>query len=386
MKNLQMIILCLISFGLFSCGHKEENQQAAPPPPKVSVYETKASDVPIYQEFVGQIYGFKDIGISARVEGYLEGIHFEEGSQVKKGVLLYTLESQRFEADVAAKMSSVAAAETVKTEAKTYLDRIRPLAKEKAVSQSDLDSAQAQYDVGISQVKAAEANLRAAKIQLGYTKIYSPISGIIGKTKAKVGDFVGRQPNPIILNTVSRIDTVLVEFFITESQYLMLMRRYMELVRKGQFKEGGKADLSLILSDGSVYPHTGKADFVNREVDPQTGALLIQASFPNPDELLRPGQFAKVKGEVEVVKDGILIPQRCVMELQGTFSVYVLGDQNKIQMKTVTVGPKIESFWLIRDGLKAGEKVVYEGLQKVKNGTVVAAEVVDVPFEDEKKK
>ena len=233
MKNLQMIILCLISFGLFSCGQKEQDQQAVPPPPKVSVYETKASDVPLYQEFVGQVYGFKDIGISARVEGYLEGIHFMEGSRVKKGMLLYTLESQQFEADVAAKMSGVAAAETIKTEAETYLNRIRPLAEEKAVSQSDLDSAQAQYDVGISQVKAAEANLRAARIQLGYTKIYSPISGIIGKTKAKVGDFVGRQPSPIILNTVSRIDTVLVEFFITETQYLMFSRRYLEQVGKG---------------------------------------------------------------------------------------------------------------------------------------------------------
>jgi len=386
MKRLEMIFLCLLSVGLFSCGPKEDVQQAPPPPPKVSVYETSAREVPLYQEFVGQIYGFKDIAISARVEGYLEGIHFQEGFPVKKGMLLYTLESQQFEADVAAKMSGVAAAETFTTEAKTYLDRIKPLAKEKAVSQSDLDSAQAQYDVGLSQIKAAKANLRAANIQLSYTKIYSPISGIIGKTKAKVGDFVGRQPSPIILNTVSRIDTVLVQFFITESQYLMLMRTHIVEREEKRAAKDDKPDLELILSDGSVYPHKGKADFVNREVDPQTGALLIQASFPNPDELLRPGQFAKVKAQIDVVKDGILIPQRCVMELQGTFSVYVLGAENKIQMKEVKVGPKIESFWLIREGLKPGEKVVYEGLQKVKNGTVVEAKVVDVPFKDEKKK
>jgi len=386
MKRLEMIFLCLLSVGLFSCGPKEDVQQAPPPSPKVSVYETSAREVPLYQEFVGQIYGFKDIAISARVEGYLEGIHFQEGFPVKKGMLLYTLESQQFEADVAAKMSGVAAAETFTTEAKTYLDRIKPLAKEKAVSQSDLDSAQAQYDVGLSQIKAAKANLRAANIQLSYTKIYSPISGIIGKTKAKVGDFVGRQPSPIILNTVSRIDTVLVQFFITESQYLMLMRTHIVEREEKRAAKDEKPDLELILSDGSVYPHKGKADFVNREVDPQTGALLIQASFPNPDELLRPGQFAKVKAQIDVVKDGILIPQRCVMELQGTFSVYVLGAENKIQMKEVKVGPKIESFWLIREGLKPGEKVVYEGLQKVKNGTVVEAKVVDVPFKDEKKK
>jgi membrane fusion protein (multidrug efflux system) len=386
MKKLELIFLCFLLLGLFSCTPKEDTEQAPPPPPEVSVYEIKAREVPLYQELVGQVYGFKDIGISARVEGYLEGINFKEGFPVKKGMLLYTLESQQFEADVAAKMSGVAAAKTFTTEAKTYLDRIKPLAAEKAVSQSDLDSAQAQYDVGLSQIKAAKANLRAANIQLGYTKIYSPISGIIGKTKAKVGDFVGRQPSPIILNTVSRIDTVLVQFFITESQYLMFMRRHMEQIDKGKFEQVEKANLELILSDGSIYNHKGTPNFVNREVDPQTGALLIQASFPNPDELLRPGQFAKVKGEIQLLKEGILIPQRCLIELQGTFSVYVLGAENKIKMKEVKVGPKIESFWLIREGLKSGEKVVYEGLQKVKDGTVVEPKVVHVPFKDEEKK
>ena len=386
MKKIVLNFLCIFFLTLFSACSKEEAKQQPPPPPKVTVYQTKAREVPIYQEFVGQIYGYKDINIAARVEGYLEGIHFEEGFRVKKGELLYTLESQQFEADVAAKMSGVAGAETIKTESETYLNRIKPLAKEKAVSQSDLDSAVAQYEVSISSVKAAKANLRAAKIQLGYTKIYSPISGIIGKTKAKVGDFVGRSPNPIILNTVSRIDTVLVQFFITESQYLTFMRRHMSEIDSGKVEEVEKSDLQLILADGSVYTHKGKADFVNREVDPTTGALLIQASFPNPDELLRPGQFARVKGEIEVVKDGILIPQRCVMELQGTFTVYVVGAENKIQAKEVKVGPKIKSFWLIREGLKADEKVVYEGLQKVKDGTVVEAELKDIPFSDKEKK
>lgn len=385
MKKIALNFLCILFLTLYAC-KGEETKQQPPPPPKVTVYQTEAREVPIYQEFVGQIYGYKDINITARVEGYLEGIHFDEGSRVKKGELLYVLESQQFEADVAAKMSGVAGAKTVLTEAETYLNRIKPLAKEKAVSQSDLDSAVAQYEVSISSVKAAQANLKAAKIQLGYTKIYSPISGIIGKTKAKVGDFVGRSPSPIILNTVSRIDTVLVQFFITESQYLMFMRRFMLKIDTGELDKAKKSGLELILSDGSVYDHKGKADFVNREVDPATGALLIQASFPNPDELLRPGQFARVKGEIEVVKDGILIPQRCVMELQGTFTVYVVGADNKIQAKEVKVGPKIKSFWLIREGLKVDEKVVYEGLQKVKDGTVVEPKVEDIPFSDEEKK
>jgi membrane fusion protein (multidrug efflux system) len=385
MKKIALNLLCILFLTLYAC-KGEETKQQPPPPPKVTVYQTEAREVPIYQEFVGQIYGYKDIAISARVEGYLEGIHFDEGLRVKKGALLYTLESQQFEADVAAKMSGVAGAKTVLTEAETYLNRIKPLAKEKAVSQSDLDSAVAQYEVSISSVKAAKANLRAAKIQLGYTKIYSPISGIIGKTRAKVGDFVGRSPSPIILNTVSRIDTVLVQFFITESQYLTFMRKYISQIDSGNLKAEGKSDLELILSDGSVYKHKGKADFMNREVDPTTGAMLIQASFPNPDELLRPGQFAKVRGEVEVVKDGILIPQRCVMELQGSFSVYVVGADNKIEAREVQTGPKIKSFWLIREGLKPDEKVVYEGLQKVKDGTVVNPAVQVIPLSDEEKK
>lgn len=381
-KRTVLYFICLYLLAVCGCV-KEEAGQTALPPTKVSVFQTVAQKVPIYQEFVGQVYGFKDIAIAARVEGYLEGIHFEEGSEVKKGDLLYTIESQQFEADVAAKMSGVASAKTMLTEAETYLNRIKPLAREKAVSQSDLDSAEARYEVGISSVKAAQANLRAAKIQLGYTKIYSPINGIIGKTKAKVGDFVGRSPNPIILNAVSRIDTVLVEFFITETQYLMFMRRFLSDVEAGELEKEEKANLELILSDGSVYEHKGKADFINREVDPTTGALLIQASFPNPNELLRPGQFARVRGVVEVVNDGILIPQRCVMELQGDFSVYVVDAQNKTHVRAVAVGPKIESFWLIREGLKPGEQVVYEGLQKVKDETTVETEVVDIPLPEE---
>jgi membrane fusion protein, multidrug efflux system len=383
MKTISLCLSLILLLSLVACSQEEETA-SAPPPPQVSVFQTEARKAPIYQEFVGQIYGYKDIAIAARVEGYLEKVLFEEGSRVKEGELLYTIESQQFEAEVAAKMSDLAGAKTVMTEAKTYLDRIRPLAQEKAVSQSDLDAAQAQYDVAVSSVKAAEANLRAARIQLGYTQVYSPITGIIGKTQAKVGDFVGRSPNPIILNTVSRIDTVLVEFFITESQYLMMMRHYLQQVKAGKKEPEEKADLELILSDGSVYEHKGKADFVNREVDPATGAILIQASFPNPDEILRPGQFARVRAVVEIVKDAILIPQRCVMELQGAFSVYVVGKDNKAEVRQVTAGPKIGSFWLIRKGLQPGEQVVYEGLQKVKDGTVVGPTPVDVPFPDEK--
>ena len=381
MKTITLRLLCILILVFFSCGKKEE-QQAQAPPPQVTVVVTQAKDVPIYQEFVGQIFGFKDIAIRARVEGFLEGIHFEEGSRVEKGALLYTLESQPFEADVAAKMSSVAGAKTMLAKAKSDLDRIEPLAKEKAVSESDLDSAVAQHEAYIESVKAAEANLRASKIQLGYTKIYSPIFGIIGKTKAKVGDFVGRSPNPVILNTVSRIDTILVEFFITETQYLKVARRFISQTGPTD-QNAGEANLELILADGSLYDHKGQPKFIDRDVDPTTGAMLVQASFPNPQELLRPGQFAKVKALVTVVKEGILIPQRCVVELQGLYSVYVVGDEDKIQTREVKVGPKIKQFWLITEGLKPGEHVVYEGLQRAKDGAVVKPTIKEIESTDQ---
>jgi membrane fusion protein (multidrug efflux system) len=376
-----LTFLC-ISFGLiFSCSQKEA-PSSPPPPPQVTVVATQAKDVPIYQEFVGQIYGLKDIAIRARVAGFLEGVHFEEGARVEKGALLYSLESQPFEADVAAKMSRVAEAKTRRAKAKSDLDRIAPLAKERAVSESDLDAAVAQHEASVESVKAAEANLRASNIQLGYTKVYSPISGIIGKTNAKVGDFVGQNPNPVILNTVSRIDTVLVEFFITERQYFKLAREFLSKITSPDWHARNES-LELILSDGSVYEHRGKPEFVDRNSDPTTGAMLVQASFPNPEELLRPGQFAKIKALVGVVKGGILIPQRCVVELQGLYSVYVVDDNNTAVRREIKAGPKINGFWLITEGLTPGENVIYEGLQRVKDGAAVTPTIKEIASKDQ---
>lgn len=327
-------------------------------------------------EFVGQTSGLKDIAIRARVEGFLEGVHFQEGSEVEKGTLLYTLESQPFEEKVAARMSSVAEVKTMLAKAKGDLDRIRPLAKINAVSKSDLDAAVATYDASLASLDAANATLRASQIELSYTKIKSPISGIIGRTQAKVGDFVGKDPNPVILNTVSQVDTILVTFFITETQYLEIAR-YLE-TEEGKQRNTEESSYELILIDGSLYNHKGKADFVDRDVDPTTGAMLVQASFPNPEKLLRPGQFAKVKINVQTIEDGILIPQRCVMEIQGLYNVFVVDANNKIETREIKVGSKIGSSWLIAEGLKSGEKVIFEGLQKVKDGVVVTPTVADI--------
>lgn len=370
------LIVCLFLVSS-ACQQKDETPEL--PPPEIPVIITSTQEVSIYQDFVGHIYGAKDIAIRARVEGFLEKIHFDEGFPVKAGQLLYTIESQPFEADVAAKMSKVAEAKTMLAKATSDLNRTRPLAEQKAVSQSDLDAAVAQYEASVASVEAANANLRASKIQLGYTKIYSPLNGIIGKTQAKVGDFVGRSPNPVILNMVSNIESALVEFFITESQYLQLSRNISTRVKVDDTVDR-EANLELILADSSIYKHKGTYNFLDRSVDPTTGAILIQASFPNPDGILRPGLFGKVRAKVDLIKDGILIPQRCVIELQGNYTVFVVTENNKVEERDVDVGPTVKSYWLVLEGLKAGEKVVYEGLQSVGDGSIVNPVVQDIKF------
>ncbi|GJM15942.1 MAG: acriflavin resistance protein [Thermodesulfobacteriota bacterium] len=371
----------VISVFLFSCGGDEAVQL---PPPVVQVYTTTTTDVPIFKEFIGETQGFKDIDIRARVEGYLEGINFEEGSIVKKDQLLYTIESQPFEENVAEKQSMLAAAKVELANAESDLGRIKPLAAENAISQIDLDAAQAKYEASIESVKAAEANLNAANIQLSYTKVLSPIDGIIGATQAKVGDFVGQSPNPVILNTVSSVDTMLVQFFVTENEYLQAAKRIIEETEEYQVgeKTDEPDDLQLILSDGTVYGYEGKFDFIDRNVDPTTGSILIQASFPNPNQLLRPGLFAKVRVEVDFRKDSILVPQRSVVELQGTYSVMVIDEKNQVQGRQVKVGSKVKEFWLITEGLKTNERIIYEGLQKVKEGMVVNPEEVEIKIPD----
>ncbi len=364
----------LLLLPVLSCGG---DNMAQDQPQEIEVYQVTESDIPVFHEFIGQLYGYKDIAIRARVEGFLEGIHFREGSRVSEGDLLYTLESQPFEADVAAKMSMVAEAKTMLAKAESDLARIRPLAEQKAVSQSDLDSAVAMYEAALASVDAANANLRASKIQLGYTTVYSPIEGVIGKTQAKVGDFVGRSPNPVILNVVSRIDTMLVEFFITERQYLQVAR--FSGAKLSELSMSGSVDqLEMILTDGSKYEHRGKIDFIDRGIDPATGAILIQGSFPNPNELLRTGLFVRIRSQVRLIENGIKIPQRCISEIQGRFSIFVVGEDGTVENRDVVTGPTTDDFRVITSGLEAGELVVYEGLQWIRPGMKVIPLVKDI--------
>lgn len=371
MKSVRMMLTLLVLFCFGACSGEGDKQL---PPPNVTVYKVVPQEVPLFLEFVGEVYGAKDIDIRARVEGFLEGIHFDEGSAVTKGQLLYTLESQPFQADVAAQMSRVAEAKTMFAKAEADLNRYKPLAAKNAVSKSDLDAAQAQFDASGSAVEAAEANLRASGIQLSYTKIHSPITGIIGRTYARVGDFVGRSPNPVILNTVSETEQVRVQFFLTETQYLQTAREFQKLRARGDdVEKRERRALELILADGSVFSHKGYIDFIDRNIDPNTGAILVQATFPNPEGLIRPGQFARVRVPADVLHDGIIIPQRCVSELQGRFQVYVVNESNKVEIRNVTAGPKYYNFWVILDGLKGGDRVIFEGLQKVRPDAIVQA-------------
>lgn len=369
------ILLLIVPFFIFS-SCKDDEAKVQPPQP-FKVYEIKPQTALIYEEFVGQVYGEKDIPIRARVEGFLEKIYFKEGGRVKKGQLLYSIDPEPFQEAVAAQKSMVSQAQTIVVQTESDLNRIKPLAEMDAVSKRELDMAQAQRDAALSSLDAAKANLHIEEINLGYTKMYAPINGIIGKTLAREGEFVGKDPNPVILNTVSKINTVRVQFFLSENQYLKVAREYIKKYNRKIQTSGEEINLELILADESLYEHRGRIDFIDRNVDASTGAILLQATFPNPDGLIRPGQFARVKAMVKEEKNALLVPQKCVSELQGQYSVFIVNSENMIESKQVKVGEKIGEFLVIKDGLNDGDKVILEGVQKVRSGMEVVPEIAE---------
>ena len=368
--------ILLLSTIFLSCSRKKPQEAA---PPEITVVKVVQKDVPIFKEFVGQVYGHSDIPIRARVNGFLTGIYFEEGFGVKKGQLLYTIDPAPFQAKVATQESQLAEAKTHLAKAESDLNRIKPLAAINAVSQSDLDAATAEYNAAKSYVEAMESNLKYANIDLSYCWIKSPITGVIGKTKARVGEFVGQNPNPVILNTISIIDTVRVEFFLPEADYIRLARVYNELrdFDPELAKQKKHRTLQLILADGSTFKYNGYLNFINREVDPQTGSLLVQTTFPNPDYLLKPGQYAKVVVKMKEVKDALLVPQRCIIELQGHHSVFVVGPDNIVENRQVETGSRIGDMWIINKGLKPEDEVVIDALQKVSTGKKIQPKVIE---------
>jgi len=368
------LLFTLFVLTLLSC---EEKKAKVMPPQPFEVYEVQTKSVPIYEEFVGQIYGEKDIPIRARVVGFLDGIHFKEGDRVKKGQLLYSIDPDPLMQEVAAQTSMVAQAQTVLVQTESDLKRIEPLAEMSAVSEQELDMATAQRDAAISSLEAANASLNIANINLGYAKMYAPIEGIIGKTLAREGEFVGKDPNPVILNTVSQLRSVRVQFFLSEANYLRVAKAYMARTKKKIQATDETIDIDLILADGALYPHKGKIDFIDRNVDPNTGAILVQATFPNPDRLIRPGQFARVKVKIRQANDAVLIPQKCAKELQGQYSVFLVNAENKLEATKIEIGEKYGEFYLVQEGLKKGDKIILEGIQKARSDMEIVPELTE---------
>ena len=359
--------ILVLSLLLFSACKEEE--QAAPAPLEVKVVEAVTMDVPLYREWVGQTYGILDIEIRARVAGWLQGIHFNEGTEVQKGALLYTIDQSELQQAVAEAEARVAQARTLMVRAKSDVERYGPLAEAGAVSRRDLESAQAEYGARQAEVEAAQAQLRVAEINLGYATVRAPISGLIGISAARVGDYVGRAPNVIILNTISRVDSIRVKFSITEQEYLDLMRR---LAPEPGERRTDRASFELVLADGSVFPSPGRLLYAQRQVDPATGTLQFEVVFPNTGRVLRPGQFGRVRTAFEMIKGATVVPARAVMEIQGQPALYTVGPDNKAEFRRLTAGPVVGGLRVVQEGVKPGEKVIVDGIQRVRPDMIVA--------------
>lgn len=365
MKKTITFLLVLPVFLLFSaCGKKEAPVQAALEVPVTSVLQ---QDVRLESEYTGQTYGQSDIQINPRVDGTILSLNFKEGNLVSKGELLYTIDPLPYQAKVNQAAGALAEAQAGMARAKSDLDMIAPLAKINAVSQRELVAAQAAYDASKAKIEAAQASLDNAKIELGYCRITAPISGLIGISKVRVGDYV--RPGALsVLNTISDLGDMRVRFTISEQEYLRIVR---EINKEGSDLKGAGQSISLKLSDGSIYQHTGKLSFTDRQIDPTTGAMTLEAAFPNPEKLLRPGQYVKVVVVTDVRKNALLVPQRAVIEMQGISQVYVLGDSSKVETKIIVTGPTYKDAYVVEDGLAAGDKIAFGGTQLLKNGTVI---------------
>ena len=342
-----------------------------PPPPEVQVTEAVQRDVPIYIELVGATLGSEDIEIRARVEGYLSSVNFTEGSFVKKGQLLYKIDPQPFQAALSQAQANFETAKARLEKTNNDVARYKPLAEQKAVSQQELDNALSAQEAARFQVTAYDALVAKAKLDLGYTTITSPVDGLIGTTQKKVGALVGRGENTL-LNTISQIHPILFRCAIAEAEYLRIAKSGAGRDRTLE-KDFG---VELILADGSVHPHKGRLDAVERAVDPTTGTLTGQFSFPNPKRILRPGQYGKARFVTDLKEDALLVPQLAVQEIQGLYSVMVVKPDSTVEQRMVKAGERVGNLWVIDSGVKAGEKVIVEGIQKVRPGVQVSAKPV----------
>lgn len=364
----------IVFLSLFSSCKKEEKQ--APPPIPAPFITVVAKDVPIYKDFAAQTFGDLDIVLTARVDGILTGIHFKEGERVRKGQLLYTIDPLEYDTKVEQVKGQVATSQSNLANADEELKRIRPLADMNAVSKRELDAAVAKAKAARSNYESTQASLRNQQLERSYCNILSPIDGVIGISNARVGDYISRIGNSSKLNTVSRLDKVRVRFTISEAEFLDYRKK------KSLSKDNAANDIELLLSDGSVHPYKGVLNFADAKIDPTTGTMTIETTFPNPDNNLRSGQFSKVRALIENQKGAIAIPQKAVTELQGIYQVLIIDNENKIQVRIVEVGAKVGQDWVINKGLNVGDKVAIVGSLFIQPGSVVTP----VPYSPEAKK
>ena len=359
-----VVILLLVA----SC--RQSEPPAPAPPPRVEVTTVEQRDVPIYREWVAVLDGFVNAQIQPQVTGYLLRQDFREGSFVRKGEVLFEIDPRPFQASLDQAEAQLAQSEANESKAARDVERDTPLAEARAIPRSQLDN---DIQAHRAAVEAARAQVRLAELNLGFTKVLSLIDGIVGITQVQIGNLV--TPTSV-LTTVSQIEPIKAYFSISEQEYLGAAER-ITAAALGTLPAGARIPFQLILSDGTTYPHPGAFQIADRQVDPKTGTIRIATLFPNPQRVLRPGQFGRVRAAPEIRPSALLVPQRAVSELQGTYQVAVVGDDGKVSIRSVTVGPRVDSQWVIERGLRPGERVVAEGTQKVRDGVTVAT----VPFQ-----
>jgi membrane fusion protein, multidrug efflux system len=343
-------------------------KKAAPPAlpsPVVQVMEVVTTNAALDTHIIGQLDSPQNVEIRARVEAFVEKVLFTEGTDIKEGDPLFLLDKKPFEERLAAANGLLAEAKAQLNKYEKDVARLKPLAEKRAVPQQDLDNALASVDVGKASVLSAQARAESAQIDLGYCDVKAPISGLIGAKQVSIGELVGKG-QPTLLATMSTLDPIWIYCAVSEAQYL---KAQAEVRRSG--KQIAELPVTLILTDGSVHPAKGRFVFIDRAVDAKTGTLRVRAEFANAEKLLRPGMFGRIKVDLGVRPDSILVPERAVVELQGKNFVWVISPDNKATQRAVKVGETIGENVMIAEGLKSGERIVVEGLQKVREGAPV---------------
>jgi membrane fusion protein (multidrug efflux system) len=357
------------------CGSKNVSAAAAPPP-NVQIADVIQRDVPIYHEYLATLDGFVNAQIQPQVSGYLIKQNYLEGALVSKNQVLFKIDPRPFQAIVDQAQAQLAQAQAQLGKTELDVQRDTPLAKEKAIAQSQLDNDIQANLAAKATVQADRASLEQAQLNLEFTNVRSLIDGVAGIASGQVGNLVGPQ---IVLTTVSQLEPIKAYFTVSEQQYLAFVKlNPTEADREAREKQ---FELGLILSDGSTYPQKGKFFAADRQVDIQTGSIRLAGLFPNPGNVLRPGQFGRVRFISYTRKGALLVPQKAVVELQGSYQVAVVNGDNRVSLRTVQVGERIGPLWIIDQGLKPGERVVVEGVQKVRDSMPVHPTLVAAPAE-----